>query len=51
MISLILLILALIAFICAAVDVTTKFNLVAVGLALWVLSLLIGGALALHGTL
>ena len=49
MITIILLILALIAFICAAVGVATKFNLIAVGLALMVLAQLVTGFVTLHG--
>jgi len=38
---LILLVLALMAFAAAALNTTSRFNLVAVGLCLWVLSLLV----------
>ena len=41
-IHLVLLLLALVCFFCAAVPVTSRVNLTAAGLALWVLSLLIG---------
>ena len=41
--SLILLILALICFILAAAGISSKINLVALGLAFWILTLIIGG--------
>lgn len=43
-IGIILLILALIAFVVAALGVATRVNLVAAGLALWVLAVLVGGS-------
>ena len=44
MIQLILLVAAFILFVLACFNIPAKFNLVAAGLALWVLSLLIGHA-------
>lgn len=41
--SLVLLIVALVCFLLAAVNTAAKVNLVALGLALWVLTLLLGG--------
>jgi hypothetical protein len=47
MIALILLIAAFILFVIAAIGVGTRFNLVAAGLACWVLAVIIGSG-ALH---
>jgi hypothetical protein len=41
-ISLIFLVVAFICFLCAACNVPSRVNLIALGLAFWVLSLLIG---------
>lgn len=41
--SLILLVAAFVLFVIAAIPVATRFNLMAAGLACWVLSLLLGG--------
>jgi hypothetical protein len=43
MIGLVLLIVALICFLLASANIPARVNLVALGLAFWVLSLLIGG--------
>lgn len=42
MLTIILLVLALIAFVAATFNAPVRFNLVAAGLALWVLAVLIG---------
>lgn len=48
-ISMLFLILALIAFILACIPIPTRINLIALGLAFWVLSILVaGGGLALR---
>jgi hypothetical protein len=47
MITLILLVLALVSFILAACNVPSRFNLIAVGLAFWVLTVILGGHLPL----
>jgi hypothetical protein len=48
LIILVLLIAALILFIIAAIGVTSRFNLIAAGLACWVLAVILGSG-ALHG--
>lgn len=44
MIGLVLLVVALICFLLAAAPITVRVNLIALGLAFWVLAILIGGA-------
>lgn len=44
MLTLILLVFAFVLFTIAAFNVPARFNLIAAGLALWVLSILLGGA-------
>lgn len=44
MISLVLMIVALVCFLLGAAPLPTRVNLVALGLAFWVLAILIGGA-------
>lgn len=48
MINLILLVFAFVCFCLATFGVGSRFNLVAAGLAFWVLSILLGGAHILH---
>jgi hypothetical protein len=43
MIGTVLLVIALVCFLLAAANIPTRVNLIALGLAFWVLSLLIGG--------
>ena len=43
MLTLILLVFAFVLFVCATFGVGSRFNLVAAGLAFWVLSVLLGG--------
>jgi hypothetical protein len=50
MISLVLMIVALVCFLLACANIPTRVNLVALGLAFWVLAILIGGA-AIHPAL
>jgi len=48
-ISLLLLVIAFVSFVLAMFPIPTKINLIALGLACWVLALLVGGNyLALH---
>lgn len=48
MIHLVLLAFAFVCFVLATFNVSAKFNLVAAGLAFWVLSILLGGATSIH---
>jgi len=51
MLGTILLVVALVLFILAAIPIPSRFNLMAAGLAVWVLSILLGGGLPaiIHG--
>lgn len=48
-IALVLLVLALICFVLACIPIPVRINLMALGLAFWVLSLLLGGMTTGHG--
>jgi hypothetical protein len=48
MLTLILLVFAFVLFTCATFGVGSRFNLVAAGLAFWVLSVLLGGVHLIH---